>query len=369
MKILLGFSYYPYPVDVQDSVNAWLARLGAATGVRIDSFCLTLNPPGPRLGWNELDARWKRGDPNLLNMYERLTRTLRDYDVFINWNGINLHPEFVNKLPVFRVFGCFDDPESTEDLSRPVAWAYDLCLVGNIAELDTYRGWGIKQVRHWPHTFRQEDCDSTLTRECILNGSRDNDIALICERTSPWRNERLDRLVKAFPDGAYYGHGWPNGFLPESQRVPLLQRTKIGINIHNSTGPINYRTYYLPANGVMQICDNKAHLGKIFELNKEVVGFETIDEAIDLCQYYLVHDEERRQIAAAGWERAMKDYNEIVVFNKVLGNICEVWDGKRKRGNFPILYLKARKSRFLNRRIIGGLCWRWNRLMGAENRI
>ena len=74
----------------------------------------------------------------------------------------------------------------------------------------------------------------------------------------------------------------------------------------------------LPANGIMQLCDNKAYLGKIFELDKEVVGFETIDEAIDLTRYYLAHDEERRQIAAAGWEKATKEYNEIAVFEKAV---------------------------------------------------
>ena len=99
--------------------------------------------------------------------------------------------------------------------------------------------------------------------------------------------------------------------------MALLQRTKIGINIHNSTGPINLRTYYLPANGVMQICDNKSYLGKVFELNKEVVGFDTIDEAIELCHYYLMHDDERRKIAAAGWERVLLDYNEVAILRLV----------------------------------------------------
>ncbi len=64
-----------------------------------------------------------------------------------------------------------------------------------------------------------------------------------------------------------------------------MQRTRVGINIHNSTGPINFRTFYLPANGVLQICDNKSHLGRIFELGREVVGYQEIAEAIELCRY------------------------------------------------------------------------------------
>lgn len=342
MRILLGHSYYKYQVDVQKWVEAWLARLRAHEFM-VDSFCLTLNPPGPRLKWRDLEARWRRGDKELLTMYDDLARRLEDYDIFVNWNGINLHPDFVRQMPTFNVYGCFDDPELSDDLSRPVAWAYDLCMVGNIAELETYRKWGVKEVRFWPMGFLADDHDPTLTREKILHAERDMDVAMLCERTTPWRRERLDRFTRVFPQGAYYGNGWPNGFLPEKQRVSLLQRTKLGINIHNSTGPINFRTYYLPANGVMQVCDNKSHLGKIFELNKEVVGFDTIDEAIELCRYYLAHDDERRQIAAAGWERALRDYNEIAIFKLLVKSIEELRPAIHKRKQDVTIYLHSHR--------------------------
>lgn len=40
----------------------------------------------------------------------------------------------------------------------------------------------------------------------------------------------------------------------------------------------------------MQICDNKSHLHMIFEVGKEAVGFDNVDEAIDLTRYYLAYD-------------------------------------------------------------------------------
>jgi spore maturation protein CgeB len=322
-KILLGYSYYRYPVDIDLWVNSWLARL-RRNGINVEGFCLTLSPPGPRLSWPQLDSMWRHGNLELLNMYEKLAIGLEDYDVFVNWNGINLHPAFVEQLPTFNVYGCFDDPESSMDLSFPVAWAYDLCMVGNIAELETYRSWGIRQVRYWPIGFMNDDYDPRLTRYDILSVDRDVDVTLLCERLSQYRKNRIDCITKAFPDGAFYGRGWPKGFLPEDQRVPLLQRTRIGINIHNSTGPINFRTFYLPANGVMQICDNKSHLGEIFELGKEVMGYDTIEEAIELCRYYLAHEEQRRQIAAAGWKRTLRDYNEVESFKRLETCINEI---------------------------------------------
>lgn len=346
MKILLGYSYYSYQVDIKDWVNDWLKRVNKGLDIQIDSFCLTLNPPGPRLTWMEIEKKWNEKDPSLIKMYDELASTVEGYDAFINWNGINLHPEFVKNLKTYTVFGCFDDPETSEDLSMPVATAYDLCLIGNIAEVDTYKKWGVKNVEWWPMGFHSEDYDCNLTEEKILKGERSNGIALLCERTSGWRKQRLDKLYEAFPHGAYFGNGWDNGFLPESKKIDLLQDTKIGPNFHNSTGPINFRTFILPANGVMQVCDNKSHLGKVFKLGEEVVGFDTVEECIELCKYYLSHDEERKRIAAAGWKRAMKDYNEVAVFKIAIDHIKNGIKNKLREKDENFKFTKQEISNF-----------------------
>ena len=353
MKFLFGFSYYPsLGGDVKQWVEDRLARLRKA-GINVDGFVLTLDPPGHHLYWPELDCKWRRGDRKLLAMYEKLGRLLENYDVFINWNGINTHPDFVFQLPTFNVFGCFDDPEASEVLSKPVAWSYDLAMVGNIAELDKYKSWGVKNVRHWPLGFFAEDYDASLTREKILNEVRDIDIALLCERETNYRKSRLERFIEAFPGGAYYGKGWPSGFLPDDQKVRLYQRTKIGPNFHNSTGPVNFRTFILPANGVMQVCDNKGYLAKLFELGKEVVGVDTVEEAIEMCRYYLEHDEERREIAAAGWERAVKEFNEIATFRLVEKYVVELLPTKRMAPSQCLqLYLKRHRWQSLTRRVL-----------------
>lgn len=317
LKILYGYSWFKSEAygNVQNLTLAHIESLKSA-GFDIEGFCLTLSPPAPCLTFGELDKRWRRGDKALLEMYERLEKALEGKDVLINGPGINLHPEFVENLPVFTAFQCFDDPENSANLSRPVAASYDLCLVGNIAEVDTYRSWGVKRAEWSPMGLQPTIYDPSLSYEGILNGERDIDLFMMIDRLAPWRMERLDSIAREFPDAHFYGNGWPRGFLPNGKELAYLQRAKIGPNIHNSTGPINYRTFYLPANGVMQICDNKNHLGKIFELGNEVIGFDTVKECIDLCRYYLGHDEERRLIAANGWKKAVTDYNEISVFKR-----------------------------------------------------
>jgi spore maturation protein CgeB len=351
MKILLGYHYYKHQyIDIGRIMEDLLVRL-RKSGMNIKGFPLTVDPPGQSYYWKELDARWKRGDKKLLKLYENLALKTENFEVFINFNGVNLHPDFVQQLPTFNIFSCFDDPESSEILSKPVVGAYDMSFVGNIAEMDTYKRWGVKEVRFFPLGFYATDYDPYLTKEKILEKSRNNDIALLCERKTDYRAKRLQKYTSNFPNGSYYGLGWPKGFLPMQNIVPLYQNTKIGPNFHNSTGPINYRTYILPANGVMQICDNKSFLGQVFELDKEVVGFDTVEEAIEKTRYYLAHDEERRKIAAAGLERATKDYNEVAVFGLIEKYAKELIN-KPKGTKDHMRYLIIHRKKTLPDRII-----------------
>lgn len=314
MKVLHGYPYYRSPTGDAEQISLRLIDILRRHGYDVEGFCLTLNPPGPHLTFRELDRRWRRGDRELLSMYEKLEARLEGCDVLLNGSGINLHPEFVARLGVFTVFQCFDDPESSEVLSKPVAAAYDLCLVGNVAEVETYRSWGVRHAEWAPMGLLPGTYDPGLREIDILEGHRDVDVLMLIDRLSPPRRARMEKMAAAFPDGHFYGRGWPRGYLPPGEDLAMLRRAKIGPNFHNSTGPINLRLFQLPANGVMQICDNKRHLGVVYELDKEVVGFETVEECIELCRYYLAHDRQRREIAAAGWRRVMRDYNEVAAF-------------------------------------------------------
>lgn len=353
LKILYGYPWYESDAygNVQDIALAYIRKLNGA-GFDVEGFCLTLDPPGPCLTFRELDSRWRRGDKNLLFMYEMLLEKLEGKDVLINAAGINLHPEFVETLPVVTIYQCFDDPENSHNLSKPVAASYDLCLVGNIAEVETYHQWGVQNAEWCPMGIWPEFINPDVTFESIITGKRDIDLFMMIDRLFPYRRSRIDCLANAFPNGHFYGRGWSRGYLPSRLQLDYLQRSKIGPNIHNSTGPINARTFYLPANGVLQICDNKSHLGKIFELGKEVIGFDNIRECIDLCRYYLAHDEARRIVAANGWQRAVTDYNELAVFSRVVKLITELDSARKSVHNSPPITLDNHKFKTRHRRML-----------------
>lgn len=289
-------------------------------------------------GWwhfPKLDEKWRTKSADLMAMYEALREKLRDKDVLIASGGPMLHPEFVRSLPTFNVWVCGDDPESSETLSKPAAPAFDLALPINIACLDSYRSWGCRHVDWIFHPVRPELCASDLTEEEILTGHREIDAVLLCERVFNLsdRAQRVEHLVRQFPGAFVRGRGWPGGVVDDAHKA--YRNAKIGWNLHNSTGPCNTRTTMLPAFGILQICDNKSNLGKIYELDREAVGFDSLEECVEKTRYYLAHDEERRRIAAAGWKRTLRDYTLERWWDRLTSTVAPLAAAKSGNGQAP----------------------------------
>ncbi len=318
LRYLFAYSHWREGIDERYEN---LIRRHRKRGYDIEVFCVTLDPPGPRLDYPTLDKKWRQRDKKLMRMYKQLEENLKDFDVFILHNGANIHKEFLRRISTFNVYICFDDPESSDVLSKPVAKYFDLALTGNVACVNLYKSWGVRNADYLPLGFFEEDYNPKLQEADILDKDREIDCFILCERQSKYREVRLNKLTKEIPNLFARGRGWPQEYLPEDQRISVYQNSKIGINLHNSVGPVNLRTFMLPANGVMQICDNKHMLGYLYELGEEVVGFDSIDEGIELVKYYLENDDERKQIATNGWKRALKDYSEGAVWERLINMI------------------------------------------------
>jgi len=353
LKTLYGYPFYPSYQALNNVNKLWLNHIATLqkNGFSIEPFCLTISPPAEAIPFTLLDRMWKTGNRSLMEFYEKLEYALEGKDCLLNSTGLNLHPEFVEQLKVFTVFQFNDDPESSSNLSELMAPAYDLCLVGNIAEVETYKSWGVKNAEWMPIGLQPHLYNNKFSKEDVFTRVRDIDCFMMIDKLAKWRKDRVEKIDKAFPNGHFYGRGWKRGFLPAEKELEYLLRSKISPNIHNSTGPINYRTFYTPANGVLLICDNKKYLSKIYELGKEAVGFDSIEEGIDLIQYYLQNDDERRWIAENGWKRAINDYSEVAVFNRTIKTIEKYFDSKERNNSSDntqiiINYTNSNKVKF-----------------------
>ena len=134
----------------------------------------------------------------------------------------------------------------------------------------------------------------------------------------------METIEKNFPFIHGYGGHWTNGFIDDKDIPIIYNRSKIGLNIHNSLGPVNSRLYDLAAFGVCQICDNKNTLNFVFEEGKEIIGFENTNECIELIDYYTKHDDEAFQIAKAAKDKFLNEYTIEKIWIKFFSNVNEI---------------------------------------------
>lgn len=328
MKI--AFCYNAWDNSAFDYHERFVA-VGKKMGIDVFPVVATPNAPRPRMSFNELDKAVLFRSRKISQYRDSLIEQIKEADVFWLFNGANFHPSWVRLLPdkQLKIFGFHDDPESSFDVALPVAPYFDACLISNSSAIPYYQGHA-RRITEWLPLFITED-EQLLTDKDFSTEKRPIGLVFCGERTSPWRKERLDIIRDNFPDGQYWGKGWPNGYATKISE--LYKRSKLGINIHNSTGPINIRMNELPAFGVMQICDNKCRFGHIYKLNSEAVGFDYIDEAVDLLKYYLdpAHDEERAQIAWNGYQRYRKEYTMGKIWDSALEKF-EKWQKDKEIG-------------------------------------
>ncbi len=310
MKVLLAHIVY------DDGIDNWYRQVARTAGDQLNvvTFNTTLDRGKPKLKWRDLDRMWKQREPALMRRYEQLQQAADDCDVLLNYNGANIHPEMLQYLPTYNVFCCFDDPESSLSLSEPVAHAFDAAFYGNIASEFQYRSWECRRIA-WLPIFYGTDFPRHDESRVIDQSNRDIDISLVCA-VNDFRKNRLKMLADSFTQAQCYGTGWQRGPVSDAQLDRLYRRTRIGWNIHNTTGPINQRLFQLTAYGVMQICDNKTGLGRIFKIGDEIAGFDTIPEAIELTHYYLKHEDERREVARNAYRRFWQEYHPQAIWNR-----------------------------------------------------
>jgi spore maturation protein CgeB len=240
------------------------------------------------------------------------------------------HPEFLRRLPVYKVLYSGDDPDATYRRNIPYLHAYDHVMYldpAHSADLDMKEKMqycGMVNADLVPHGVMEAEFHPERSEDELFAQKRDIDLIYV---GSFFRQKLplLAALKRAFGSrfrlhgrfqpkhNLYFNfrHGVGRWVRPVSfeQRRALYQRTKIGVNIHwNEYGLGNQRLYHLPANGVMQISDCAEHVHHIFRPGEEIATYRTADDLVDLIRYYLDADRERETIARAGYRRTVAEY-------------------------------------------------------------
>ena len=68
------------------------------------------------------------------------------------------------------------------------------------------------------------------------------------------------------------------------------------------------RLYEATGVGTMLLTDEKDNLGELFAPGRELVTYRDENELVERVNHYLQHDRERREIAAAGQARTLREH-------------------------------------------------------------
>lgn len=267
-------------------------------------------------------------------------------DVLLADNFFPYHPEFLRTLKIYKVLRTTDGPLSAYDRDFAYLHAYDHVLYHSpaysrdLGMAEKLRYCGAKNIDFWPLASFDALCDPSKTEGDILLNRRDIDVIFIGAMHvnkmpllahvkkmlgSKFKLHGLVNLKK----NVYFNlrFGFPGWVTPVDFKhyVPLYQRAKIGINVHNRGDYTigSYRLFDLPANGVMQISDGGEYLSEYFSTGDEVIGYRNADELIDRIKYYLAHDDERERIALNGFRRVKRDYTIARQLEKAAALICK----------------------------------------------
>lgn len=92
----------------------------------------------------------------------------------------------------------------------------------------------------------------------------------------------------------------------------MMNAAKIAIvflsKINNDT--YTTRCFEIPATRTLMVAPYTDDLASMFQEDREIVFFRNGNDFVEKIKYYLTHEEERREIAEAGYQRLMKDGHE-----------------------------------------------------------
>jgi spore maturation protein CgeB len=311
----------------------WTREIAAASS---DSFrVIPFNhglcvDPNRYLRAQALDDLFYAENGHLLALYRKVQEFVarEKIDVLLVDNCPPYHPEFLRNLAIHKVLRICDGPVRAYDRDFAYAHAYDQVLYHSAAYSahttmpEKLAQVGARRSDFWPLALFDAAFDPAKPIETLLNQPRDIDVIFIGALHFE-KMPQLAKLKKAFgrrirmhgltswKRNLYFNakFGFPGWITPIGieEYIPLYQRSKIGINLHNrgkfTVG--NYRLFDLPANGVMQVSDGGEYLSQFYQPGVEIAGYEDMDEAIVRTDYYLTHPREREEIARAGFAATM----------------------------------------------------------------
>ncbi len=252
--------------------------------------------------------------------------------------------------------------------TKTVAWFAD----------DYWRFWNYS--RHWPPYFHavvttyskavewyratgftniirsQWACNAKIYKPLDLK--KDIDASFVGQ-WKPQREQVIQALGRAGVRVQAFGFGWPNGKISQDEALSLFARSKICLNLNErpsrfsprvlarlflkksidkvvpdfhladnfrawrnfSIPHTHARPFELAGCRAFVISGRSADLGDYYTEEKEMIFYDSVANLIEKARRYLIRDDEREKIAAAGYARTFRDHTYERRFKDLFSSI------------------------------------------------
>lgn len=244
-------------------------------------------------------------------------------------NGLHVFPANhleqiagIRQLGIKTAIWFVDDPYFTEDTSV-ICRHYDYVFTHELNCVEFYRSLGMTSVYYLPlcvnpKMFYPRRTGPQYHYDVVFIGNAFRNRTELFDQLAPYLRgkkvliaggfwERLNRYEELSPF-------IKSGFMPPEETANYYSGAKLVINIHRPweggqdnrntfqlpSLSINPRTYEISACGTMQLTDVRGDLGSHYTPGRDLETFASADELKRKIEYYLNHENERRQYALRG---------------------------------------------------------------------
>ncbi|MFC1921513.1 glycosyltransferase [Chloroflexota bacterium] len=297
---------------------------------------------------------------------EIISLVRREHPKYVLWTSwqYDIHEstlETIRKEGSIIVGWFFDDEWRFNDYSRWWIPYLDYCVTNAISAIPKYRRLGASVIQTIPNTGIAVERDWSRTEERY-------EVSFVGGRNVVDRVQYLDSLSESGIKVNLFGQDW-GGYVSFSEMIDIFQTTKINLNFsktfsYDQPRQLKGRLFQVCMAGGFILTEYAPGTENYFEIDKEIVCFEDMEEMIAKVRYYLGHDEERKAIAQAGWERATREHTSSRMIARVFEQIEQ---DAAINGRSDKDYSRELKMPLLVRRIAACYHFEWGRILLEEN--
>lgn len=148
------------------------------------------------------------------------------------------------------------------------------------------------------------------------------------------RRRWIDRLSAKGVEVQCFGHGWPNGPVSSKDLIQIYRHSQITLNFGDSalhfgrlrpfrSRQLKARVFEVPGVGGCLLTENAPHLDRYFNLGREIVAFEGMNDLVDSIERLLSNPDQRDAIAFNGYHRVLREHTYNLRFADLLQKIEE----------------------------------------------